>query len=198
MIEDELITIWQSSLKVEQIKFEKSRLMLDVQSSLDRFHKLLKYGVLMEQMAVILVIPVFIFYVYFVPFAVSKSASIFIAIWGIYYMLKLRALKKLKPSSTSGTFLNYLLQNRDYLNHLKKMLDTAIYWYILPCIFGVLLFLLGYILGGVLNDISQISIILCVVFITGIATHFYIKWIIRSQYMPRLKKIEELLKVLEE
>ena len=50
MIEDELVKIWQSSPNQERVKFEKSRLMIDVQSSLDRLHRFVKYRDLMDTM----------------------------------------------------------------------------------------------------------------------------------------------------
>ncbi len=48
MIEDELIKIWQSSSKQELIKFEKSKLMIELQSSLNRLHRWWKYLELSE------------------------------------------------------------------------------------------------------------------------------------------------------
>jgi len=44
-MEEELIKIWQSSPNQERIKFERSRLMMDVQSSMDDFNKKIKFGI---------------------------------------------------------------------------------------------------------------------------------------------------------
>ena len=38
MIEDELIKIWQSSSNQERVKFEKSKLMIELQLSLKRLN----------------------------------------------------------------------------------------------------------------------------------------------------------------
>ncbi len=198
MMEEELIKIWQSSPNQEQIKFEKSRLILDTQSSLDRFNKLIKYGILIEQSAAIIVIPVFLFYIYFVPFMLSKIASLLIVIWVIWYMLKLRSWKKSKPTNLSENYLEYLYQNQNYLRTLKKWADTALYWHILPCIIGTLLFIIGYVIGGVLVDSFQIAIIFSSVIGTGIGLYFYTKWRTKKLYTNRLTKIEELIKVIEE
>ena len=51
MIEDELIKIWQSSSNEERIKFEKSKLMIELQSSLDRLNRRWKFGVRVEIVA---------------------------------------------------------------------------------------------------------------------------------------------------
>ena len=57
--EDELINIWQSSSNQERIKFEKSKLILEMKSSLDRFHKTIKNRNLRELLAALIVIPIF-------------------------------------------------------------------------------------------------------------------------------------------
>ncbi len=197
MMEDELIKIWQSSPIEEQIKFDKSRLMLEMQSSLSRFDRLVKYGILVEQAALIIAIPVFIFYIYFVPFVLSKIASILIVTWGIWYFIKLKEWKKKKPNNLTKSYLDYLYESRKYLILLKKWGDNAIFWYILPTILSVILFLFGPLLEGKLNN-KLIAIVFIVAIATGVVTYFWGKWIVKTQYVPRLKKVEELIAVMEE
>ena len=197
MMEDELIKIWQSSPIEEQIKFDKSRLMLEMQSSLSRFDRLVKYGILVEQAALIIAIPVFIFYIYFVPFVLSKIASILIVTWGIWYFIKLKEWKKKKPNNLTKSYLDYLYESRNYLILLKKWGDNAIFWYILPTILSVILFLFGPLLEGKLNN-KLIAIVFIVAIATGVVTYFWGKWIVKTQYVPRLKKVEELIAVMEE
>lgn len=196
-MEDELIKIWQSSPIEEQIKFDKSRLMLEMQSSLSRFDRLVKYGILVEQAALIIAIPVFIFYIYFVPFVLSKIASILIVTWGIWYFIKLKEWKKKKPNNLTKSYLDYLYESRNYLILLKKWGDNAIFWYILPTILSVILFLFGPLLEGKLNN-KLIAIVFIVAIATGVVTYFWGKWIVKTQYVPRLKKVEELIAVMEE
>lgn len=196
-MEDELIKIWQSSPIEEQIKFDKSRLMLEMQSSLSRFDRLVKYGILVEQAALIIAIPVFIFYIYFVPFVLSKIALILIVTWGIWYFIKLKEWKKKKPNNLTKSYLDYLYESRNYLILLKKWGDNAIFWYILPTILSVILFLFGPLLEGKLNN-KLIAIVFIVAIATGVVTYFWGKWIVKTQYVPRLKKVEELIAVMEE
>lgn len=198
MMENELIKIWQSSSNQEQIKFEKSRLILETQSSLNRFNKLIKYAILIEQSGVLIIIPVFLFYIYFVPFTLSKIASFLIVIWAIWYMLKLRSWKKSKPTNLSENYLDYLYQNQEYIKTLKRWGDATLYWYILPCILGTLLFIMGPIIEGVITDNFQIAIVFSIVIGLGIGMYFYTKWTTKKLYTNRLTKIEELIKVMEE
>jgi len=195
-MDDELIKIWQSSPVEEQIKFEKSRLMIDMQSSLDRFDKLLKYGILIEQSAVLIIIPIFTFYIYYVPFLLSKIASVLLVLWAIWYWFRLRWYKTLKPNSVNVNYLDYLYQTKTYLQMLKGLSDTAIYWYVLPGISGCLLFALGPIIEGVLTGLKMIMML--TIFIgSGVGTYFYIKWMGKKIYVRRLEKLDELIEAME-
>ncbi len=196
-MDDELIKMWQSSPEEEQVKFEKSRLMIDMESSLDRFDKLTKYSILAEQIAVVIIVPVFSFYIYWVPFTLSKIASGLIVIWAIWYMFRLIRVKKLKPNSIYVTYSDYLNQTKSYLQMLKGMSDTALYWYILPCILGCLLFALGPIIEGVLTGLKMI-IVISIFIGAGILAYFYIKWINKKVYVKRLEKLDNLIKTMEE
>src|SRR5882762_8339565 len=113
MIEEELIKIWQSSPNQERIKFEKSRLMIDVQSSMDRLHKNIKYRDLREQIAVAVVIPAFAYTAYAIPHLLSKAASLLIVGWAIYISIRLRNAKKHKPGAFTETYLDYLHKTKD-------------------------------------------------------------------------------------
>lgn len=196
-MDDELIKIWQSSPVEEQIKFEKSRLMIDMQSSLKRFDLLAKYGILTELIAAFIGIPVFTFYVYWVPFTLSKIASVLIVIWLIWYVFRLRRVRKLKPNSINVNYLDYLYETRTYIRMLKGLGDTAMYWYILPIISACLLFVLGGIIEEALTGLKMIFV-LTVVIGTGIAGYYYMKWVTKKVYVSRLEKLDELIATMEE
>lgn len=196
MMDDELIKIWQSSSNQERVKFEKSRLMIDVQSSLDRLHKAIKYRDLREIIAAMVVIPVFTFYTYTIPFTLSKIASVLIILWTIYVVIRLIKTKKSKPSAFTESYLEYLYKTREYLNVQKQLLDTVLYWYILPCIALMFLFLMGFI--GIPEKVTYIIITGTSGVALGIIVYFLNKRAVRKSFLPRLEKVEELLKVLEE
>ncbi len=142
-MEEELIKIWQSSPNQEILKFEKSRLMIDVQSSLDHFHKKVKYRDLSEQMGGVIGIPVFAYYAYSIPFIISKVASVLVILWGIQVIIRLRNAKKNKPGAFTETYMEYLYKTREYLKIQKHMMDNVLYWYILPAWAILSMFLLG-------------------------------------------------------
>ena len=196
MIEDELVKIWQSSPNQERIKFEKSRLMIDVQSSLDRLHRLVKYRDLMDTIPAIILIPVFAVYTFIVPFALSKIASGFLALWAIYLIIRLRKAKKNKPGAMTGTYLEYLQKNRRFLMDQKEMMDTILYWAVIPLITLVSLFFIGFFIGRPGPPIKR-AIALGGNVVLGIVVYLMNKWAVKKQIMPKLEKVEELIKVME-
>ena len=195
-MEDELIKIWQSSPNQERIKFEKSKLMIDLQSSLDRIQRSWKYMIIRETIAAIIAIPAFLFITYNVPYTISKIGSIWIVLAVIYILIRLKSAKKHKPTDFTETYIDYLYKTKDYLNAQKKLLDTVLYWYVLPVFPGYVLILLGFIH---IPEKRKIIIIAALAFVVmAILAYILNKRGVRKEFDPRLKKIDELIQVLEE
>jgi len=195
MTEDELVKIWQSSPKLERVKFEKSRLMIDVQSKLDDFNKKIKYRDLREVIAFVIVAPVFAYYIYSVPFMLTKVASALIIICGIFVVVRLRNAKKHLPAKFTETYLEYLSKSRKYIELQKRMLDTVLYWYILPFWASLSLFVAGFKdVPGKLPWIIQTESMNVAL---GVAIYFLNKYAVKKSIVPVLRKIDELIKTLE-
>ncbi len=194
MVENELVKIWQSSPNLERVKFEKSRLMIDVQYTVDHLHKKIKYRDLTEQIAIVLGIPVFAYYAYSIPFTLTKIASVLIIFWGIYVFIRLRNTKKHKPGAFTLTYLEYLYKTREYILIQKQLVDNILYWYILPAMALMFLFILGPGIAGRLLKIMKTGLGIVVV---GAAIYFLNKRAVKKQIIPRLEKIDELIKVME-
>lgn len=195
MIEDELISIWQSSPNQERAKFEKSRLMIDVQSSMDQFHRAIRVRDLLEQVAIAIVIPAFSYIAYATPYVLSKIASALVIFWAIYVFFRLRNAKKHKPGVVTETYLGYLHKTREYLLIQKRLLDNIFYWYIAPCFLLVTLFLMG--LAGIPGKGKGIVITFIFNVVLAIIIYLLNKRAVRSQFIPQLEKIDQLISVME-
>jgi hypothetical protein len=195
MMEDELVKIWQSSPSVEQIKFERSRLILDVQSGINRLDKLIKYRDRIETAAVIFVVPAFAAAAYFIPNLVTKIACLFIIAWGLYVVYRLRSARKHKPGSITENYLAYLNKTKDHLLAQKKLLDTVLYWYVIPAQSGVTLFCLGIAWEtGKYDGLIKMEVLGVLL---AIATVYMNQQAVKKTLAPRLQKIDELLSVME-
>jgi len=197
MIEDELINIWQSSSNQERVKFEKSKLMIELQSSLGRLHKWWNYLELFEVVLAIIgiLICVILLLLIPIPFVLIKIAIGLIMIWAIILILKYQGVRKFKPSDLAENYLDYLNKNRKYLEVQKKFLKTYVNWGILPGYPIIILATVG-IWGKVpvtfilFNNVAAIAI--------GFYGYLLNKKRVKNEIMPRINRIDELIESLEE
>lgn len=195
MIEDELIKIWQSSSNQERVKFEKSKLMIELDSSLGRLHRWWKYLEVVEIISQAIAILAFAFIVYWAPFTSTKIAAILVVIWSIYAVFRILGLKKFKPSDLEENYLSYLKRSREYLKAQKKLLATSLYWYILPIYPILFLFVMDF------WEIATKRFIIVLVFLLMIGmtvyTYYLQKRRITKEIEPRITKVDALIKELE-
>lgn len=195
MIESELTKIWQSSPNLERVKFDKSRLMLEVQSSIDQFHRKIKFRDIREQTIALIMMPVFLYVAFTVPYIISKVASVLIVALAVSLVVRLRAAKKYKPAEVTESYLSYLFNTRTYLQHQQRMLESVHLWFLLPSMTFVFLFLFGQfgvpgksmaiLEGSIANVVAHV-----VVFIIA-------RLDVQRQFTSRLEKVNKLIKVME-
>ncbi len=195
MIEDELIKIWQSSSNQERVKFEKSKLMIELQSSLGRLHRWWKYLELFEVALAVFGILVGVFAIFKVPFVLVKTAIVLIIILAIILIIKYKGVRGFKPSDLEDNYLDYLKKNRQYLEAQKKFLNTYLYWGILPAYPIMLLCNIAVwekvpIHFIVFNSVAAIGI--------GIYGYFLNKKRVKNEINPRIDSVDELIKELKE
>ncbi|TXD65487.1 hypothetical protein [Polaribacter glomeratus] len=195
MIEDELIKIWQSSSKQELIKFEKSKLMLELQSSLKRLHRWWNYLELSESILAVFGVLLSILLFFKLPFILIKIALALMIICAIYLIIKYQGVKKFKPSDLEENYLNYLKKNREYLQTQKKFLKTYAYWGILPVYPIMLLFTIS-----IWGKVPAYLIILINVATIGIGVYGYFlnKKRVKKEITPRISRVNELINQLEQ
>nr|WP_299068573.1 hypothetical protein [uncultured Allomuricauda sp.] len=202
MIENELIALWQSSPKHERIKFEKSKLMLDVQSSLDRFDKTTRFWDFTEIGLAAMMVPFFAYQAYRLPNTLAKSGAILIAIWCLCVIYNVLKLKKTKPRE-ANSYLEYLKQGRKYIQNHISLSNTLLYYYVLPCLIGVVMIMIGK-LDLLAKSWSQIAntkmvwISVSVFILIGVFANQLNKWVVKKEFLSRLKKVDKLIRLMEE
>ena len=163
MKEEDLIKIWHSSPNQERVKFEKSRLMVEVHTTVDRLHGMIKSGSRRLMIATLITVPVFTFSIYIIPFTLSKIASGLAVLYWVYGFMRVRKAKKNEPKDFTGTYLEYLHKTKIFLLDQKQLIDTGIYWAIIPAISFCILFFLGLMESPLFTTTAIIA--LCVGYI---------------------------------
>ena len=196
MIEDELIKIWQSSSNEERIKFEKSKLMIELQSSLDRLNRWWKIGVQVEIVAAFIAIPIFAFITFWIPYTTSKIASVLIIIYIVSVITRLISIKKRKPSDLEENYLEYLKKSREYLEAQRNLLETYKYWGIIPLYPIIFLFVVDF------WEIPSKRIVIVILFLNMVGMHifayFFHKRRVKNEINPRIKRVNEVIESLKE
>ncbi|MGB5437052.1 MAG: hypothetical protein WBM98_14250 [Maribacter sp.] len=196
MIEDELMKIWQSSSNQERLNFEKSRLILELDSSLGRLHRWWWYMEQVNFISAMITIPPLIFAVYWVPFTSMKIASVLVIIWAIYIGIRMKGIKKFKPSDLEENYLHYLEKTRSYLFAQKRMLETSLNWAILTIYPIYLLFFVGLWERPLARYIGVISFLVLVG--VGVYEYHLSKKRVKNEIAPRIARVDTLIKELKE
>ena len=196
MMEEELIKIWQSSPNQERVKFEKSRLMVEVESHVVRFYKQIKNRDRVDLIGIAPIIPVFTYYIFIIPSILSKIALGCFVLWAIYMLMRIRKAKRNRMDNFTGTYLEYLLNTRQMLLQQKQLRDAVLHTSILPATAFTFLFFMGYMNSHTVPIRNIVSFGVGIVVIP-VVLHILNKWVIKNEILPRLTKIEELINVME-
>ena len=198
MIEDELIKIWQSSSNQEQIKFEKSKLMIELQSSLKRLDRWWNYLELSETILATFGVLLSALLLFKIPFILTKTALALMIICAVYLIIKYRGVKKFQPSDLENNYLNYLKKNREYLQAQKKFLKTYLYWGILP-VFPIMVLFNISIWNKIPKNFIAILILINIATIgIGVYGYFLNKKRVKKEIVSRISGINELINQLEQ
>ncbi|MEP1034779.1 hypothetical protein [Ekhidna sp.] len=197
MIEKELSKIWQSSPHQEQVKFKKSRLILEVDSNLDRFHGETKWLHLREALGAIIAIPIFGYFGFTAPYLLTKIGALLMVLWATYILLVIKRTKKKKPAELSENYLQYLLKTKEYLQLQIKLRLSIFTWYVLPCMTFSYVFALGFFLEN--PEATKLIVgggVYCL--FIGYMIYFLNRRSAKKVVEPKLNKVNELINTLEE
>ena len=195
-MEKELINLWKSSPDQEKVKFELSRLMLDVQANAEKLHRDMKWLYLREGLGAIIAIPMFSYYAYVAPYVLTKIAFGLIAMWAAYILYVIKKSKEKIPDQFSVNYLNYLQKTEEYLEDQMRLRENIIYWYVLPFISFIYLGLLGtYLAKPEGRGFLLIVAIIC--FWGSLGVYFLNKRSAKKYVKPKLEKVRNLIAALE-
>lgn len=197
MIEAELSKIWKSSPQQEQVKFDKSRFMLDVQASVDDFYKQMKILYIREALGAFIAIPMFLVYAFLATHILTKIGFTLVVLSAGYILLVLKKSKDQTPDQLSLTYLEYLQETKKFLEGSKRNRETVLIWYMAPMILSIWIAMVGFYL----ENPESLNVLLTTVAVSVIASvviHFINQRSARKVVAPKLDKVNQLIKSLQE
>lgn len=210
MLEQELKEIWKHSADGEKIKFDLSRLMIELNGKMNRIERGIRRRDRSEIITSILAIPIFGYLAYEVPFPLTKVGLILAIIGFVWVIYKYRVNKKNKfPTRLNLSFREQLENQKANMAQEAQLLDTVLYWFLIPSFIPYTISILG--LGNpdeygwsnrIANELLPIpfiyklaSLVLAAVIYAAIL--WTNKRILKKTLQPLIKDIEQVQYQLE-
>ncbi len=89
MLEHELKEVWKNTSQTDNIHFNSSQLMNDLNNKMSRLEKIIRIRDIREISASVFGILLFGYFAYEIPFLLTKIASVFGMIWFLYVIYRL-------------------------------------------------------------------------------------------------------------
>lgn len=210
MFEQELRDIWKNSSEAERIKFDLSQLIMDLNKKMNQIEKDIRKRDRREIIASIIGIIMAMYLAYVVPFPISKAASLLCAIWFGYVIYKLRSTKKSAiPEDLTLPFRRQLEDQKANIQQQAQLLDTVLYWYVLPPYLVNVLFILGWgdptaigwdhFLAGMFSSLTLSGKLIALGFLA--VFYGFIVWLnkhtVNVRYKPIIQDLDKLIHQLD-
>lgn len=210
MLEQELKEIWKNSSNTEKIKFDLSRLLIDLNDNINSLEKAILKRDRVDFATALISIPVFGYITYIIPFPITKVGVILAMIGFIWSIIKRRSHKKNKlPIQLNLSFREQLENQKTNMLQEVKLLDTVLYWFLIPSFIPFAISIIG--LGDpteygwsntILNQVLPMpltykianlifAVIICIVIFWAN------KRVIRKTLKPHIKDIDKVIHQLD-
>lgn len=210
MFEQELRDIWKNSSEAERIKFDLSQLLVDLNKKMNQIEKDIKKRDRREIIASIIGIIMATYLAYVVPFPISKAACLLSITWFGYVIYKLRSTKNSAiPVDLTLPFRRQLEDQKANMQQQAQLLDTVLYWYVLPPYLVNVLFILGWgdpaaigwdhFLAGIFSSLTLTGKLTLLAFLA--VFYGFIVWLnkhaVKVRYKPIIQDLDKLIHQLD-
>ncbi len=209
MEEQELKNIWKGSSNKESIAINSTQLINNFKVEMQDRERIVRKRDLKEIIVAIIGISAYSYISLQLPFSIPTIAAIFVAISLGYIIYKLRSQRKSKYEQDLFLPLIEQLKNqRLFMLNQVKLLESVLYWYVLPFFISYMVFIWGTedtdaynngIIGVLLVTKLKTKIIVTTLMIVlGIYIVYINKRAAKINWKPLIKKIDIILDSLKE
>jgi len=205
MLEQELKDIWNNSSPSEQISIETHGLIEELNSRINTLQKKIRSRDTREISASIFGIFLFGYFLFEIPFPITKIACVLAIVWFVFVLVKFRK-SKLQNTETDCTLtlIEQLHNQRIMMLKQYHLLDSALYWYAIPPYIMNFIFILGLEnpmdynwTNSVAESVLPLSSTFKIVLLIGLALFYaFTFWLnqraLNKDVKPAIKSIEKL------
>lgn len=189
MNDDELRNMWKGSQPPELVQIEQTTLLNDLSYKLGKFDKQIEKRNLRENFLAIALIILFGFIAYSIPYTLTKIACLLMIPYYLFYMYKIRSVRNQKTGDLSRPPRQFLINQKEYLQKEKKLLDDILYWAILPFVPVIVLFYAGFPM-----DLQSYLIYGSITFVILAAVYGANKYAVKHAFIPLLNKVDGMIR----
>jgi len=193
MNDNELKKIWQDTPHTENVQFNNQQILNDMNTSIQKLDRSIKWRNVREIAAAIFVIVFFAVQFFRFENDLAKLGAALVvpaALFVIYKLLEVRRSQKSVDVSTN--IKEQLTDTRNYLKREQQLLKDILYWYILPLMIPVVIMSIGLDGFSVSNLVYLFTVFLFSVFV------YWLNQRGAQQFDPYIEQVEEAIQQLEE
>ncbi len=143
MIEQELKAIWHKSSQIERIELDLTTLLIELKNKMDTTDRRIRRRDRREIIACYIGMLPFAFMAWEIPYPISKLACLLTIGWFAYVIYRLKKAGRNKEPDLSLPFKEQLESRKNYLKGQAQLLNSVLYWYVLPPFLINVLFFAG-------------------------------------------------------
>lgn len=207
MLEQELKGIWNNSSQTVKISIETSHLVEELNAKVNSIQKKIRNRDVSEISASIIGIFIFSYFLYEIPFPITKLACSFSITWFAFVIVKFRKSKKQNAITNMSLPMTEQLAHQEIMMQQQaKLLGTAAYWYSIPSFVINFIFILG--LGNPANyewtnsiavSVLPLSTYMKIIILTGLAFFYgFTIWIHKRAVTRVIKPLLENIKAVQQ
>lgn len=204
MLEQELKDLWRNSPEKERVKFDLSRLLIDLNGQLENLNTQIRRRDRKDMFTMLISIPIFTYLIFIIPFPITKAGLVLAILGMVWHVLRRRdhSLNRI-PVDHTLPLKEQLGIQRANLEHEKKLMSTVLYWFIIPSFVPFAVSILG--LGDPRNygwsnffvdQVLPMPIIYKLAYLIFAVIVFWVLYwennrIVRRTLQPMIREIEE-------
>jgi tellurite resistance protein TehA-like permease len=196
--------MWKGSDFDVRFDIDREGLVNELKTKVDKLDRSIVYRNIIEITLAIIFLPVFCYLLYVVPYYIFKLGALVMVLWCIiliYKILQTRA-NKIKTEYHEN-LISKLSAQKGYLLQEIKLINSVLYWYLLPPFIGQILMIIGINYhrnvdweSDIIRGIASANLYVDMVFILFIVLMYYYIYLINKRSIK--KDIKPIIENIDE
>ncbi|MFB9864572.1 hypothetical protein [Rufibacter immobilis] len=192
MLDQDLKNLWQNGSSMPPIEVNQDLLLQEVNRQTQDLNQKIRDRDRREIGVALLMIPLFAFVSWRFPFPLTKLGAGLAVPFCMFIIYQLRRNRSQQPQNIAVPVQEYLHQYREYLHRQMRLLQKAMYWYMMPLNICLLLYFLGFP-----SSKELLAFNLGIVAVINVLVYAANRHALKTELEPLLHKLDQAIALLE-